>query len=100
MSIKKIITGLTLSMLLNSGMVWAGPDKTTSLLIDTPASLFDLGVLTDIKRAYMWFNIAVYNGFNKASENKVIASEMLSYPQLIEAKNMSSRCLASGYTDC
>ena len=45
MSIKKIITGLTLSMLLNSGMVGAGPDKTTSLLIDTPASLFDLGVL-------------------------------------------------------
>ena len=45
MDIRKIIIGLALSMLLSSGMVGAGPDKTTSLLMDTPASLFDLGMV-------------------------------------------------------
>ena len=44
MDIKKIITGLALSMLLSSGMAVAGPDKTTSLFMNTTASLFDLGM--------------------------------------------------------
>ena len=44
MNVKTRITGLMLSMLLGSGMAVAGPDKTTSLFMDTTASLFDLGM--------------------------------------------------------
>ena len=44
MNVKDIITGLALSMLMGSGVAVAGPDKTTSLFMDTTASLFDLGM--------------------------------------------------------
>jgi hypothetical protein len=45
MDIRKVIIGLVLSLLLGNGVVVAGPDKTTSLLMDTPPSLFDLGMV-------------------------------------------------------
>ena len=58
------------------------------------------GVLTDIKRAYMWYNLASYNGNELASKNRDKTAKDMTSAQIDKAQDMSSRCLNSGYTDC
>ena len=61
---------------------------------------FGKGVLTDTKRAYMWYNISAYNGQKSAGEYKLKIAKNMTSSQLNTAQDMSRRCLESNYTDC
>ena len=56
--------------------------------------------LTDYVRAYMWYNLASYNGSEKAGENKDKIAKEMTPADLSKAQDMSSLCLESNYTDC
>ena len=58
------------------------------------------GVLTDTKRAYMWCNLASYNGNEIAPKHRDKIAKDMTSAQIDKAQDMSSRCLNSGYTDC
>ena len=58
------------------------------------------GVLTDYVRAYMWYNIGAYNGNDLGADNKEKIVTKMTPSQIEKAQDMSSRCLASNYTDC
>ena len=58
------------------------------------------GVLTDYRRAYMWLNLAAYNGHFSASDFKVEVAEKMTRADISKAQEMSTRCLESNYTDC
>ena len=58
------------------------------------------GVLTDSKRAYMWFNLGSYNGDEVAGENKDIIAKQMTPADISKAQDMSSACLESNYTNC
>jgi len=58
------------------------------------------GVLTDNRKAYMWYNLGNYNGNKTAGENKDIIAKDMTPADISKAQEMSSRCLASNYTDC
>jgi TPR repeat protein len=58
------------------------------------------GVLTDNRRAYIWWNLASYNGHEKAGENKDKIAKEMTQADISKAQDMSSRCLESNYTDC
>jgi len=58
------------------------------------------GVLTDYARAYMWYDVAAYNGSTTGSDNKERISTRMIPAQVAKAQDMSSRCLESSYTDC
>jgi TPR repeat protein len=68
------------------------------------------GVSRDITKAYMWFNLADYNGDFSASGNKIrltkgesifkMPFEAMTISDISKAQLMSSRCLESNYTDC
>ena len=58
------------------------------------------GVLTDNRRAYMWYNLGSYNGNKKAGENKDIIAKEMTPADISKAQDMSSVCLESNYTDC
>ena len=58
------------------------------------------GVLTDTKRAYMWYNLASYNGNKIAGKNKSDIAKQMTPADISKAQDMSSRCLESNYTDC
>ncbi|MDC1341956.1 hypothetical protein N8222_09165 [Oceanospirillaceae bacterium] len=58
------------------------------------------GVLTDNRRAYMWYNLASYNGSEKAGKNKDIIAKEMTPADISKAQDMSGRCLESNYTDC
>ena len=68
------------------------------------------GVSRDITKAYMWFNLADYNGDISASGNKIrltkgksifnMPFEAMTISDISKAQLMSSRCLESNYTDC
>ena len=126
MDIRKIITGLTLSLLLGSGVAVAADfdkglkaaqsgDFKTALAEWTPLAeqgndnaQYNLGVmyangegiLTDNWRAYMWFNLGGYNGVGIAGEYKDKIAKQMTPADISKAQDMSSRCLESNYTDC
>ena len=61
--------------------------------------------MQNYKKAYMWFNLAIYNGYLdelKARDKKARdkAAKKLSSQDLIEAQEMTERCLDSGYENC
>jgi len=58
------------------------------------------GVLTDNLRAYMWWNLGAYNGNSKSAEYKNIIASEISSAQLLNAQEMSLKCLNSGYVEC
>jgi TPR repeat protein len=58
------------------------------------------GVLTDYTKAYMWFNLAAYNGNEFGNKSKQEMASEMGTAQIAKAQDMSSRCLNSGYTDC
>jgi len=58
------------------------------------------GVLVDYLRAYMWRNVAAYNGDESSHAAKVSLANEMTNRQIIEAQDLASRCLGSGYTDC
>ena len=58
------------------------------------------GVLTSDIKAYMWFNLAAYNGFTGAAANKDIITETMTNEQIAKAQELSQQCLDSGYKDC
>jgi TPR repeat protein len=61
---------------------------------------FGDGVLTNNQRAYMWLNLASYNGNQKGGENKDKIAKKMTPVDISKAQDMSSRCLESNYTDC
>ena len=58
------------------------------------------GVLTDYTKAYMWLNLAAYNGNQFGNKSKQEVAAQMGTAQIAKAQDMSSRCLNSGYTDC
>ena len=69
------------------------------------------GVGRDITKAYMWYNLADYNGnYISADDNKTrltkgesifkMPFEAMTISDISKAQLMSSRCLESNYTDC
>ena len=126
MSIKKIVIGLTLSLLLASGVANAADfykgleaaqsgDFKTALAEWTPLAeqghakaqrslgvLYakGLGVLKDHRRAYMWWNLASHNGNKKAVKNKNKIAKRMTPADISKAQDMSRLCLESNYADC
>jgi len=126
MNIKKIITGLILSLLLGSGVAVAADfnkglnayqsgDFKTALAEWTPLAeqgdaeaqyslgiMHDVGegVLIDYKRAYMWFNLSSYNGSGPARNKMDVLAKKMSHAQIDKAQDMSRRCLESDYKYC
>jgi len=58
------------------------------------------GVLTDNRRAYMWWNLGAFNGSEIASKNKDKLAKQMTPADISKAQDMSSRCLESNYKDC
>ena len=58
------------------------------------------GVLTDYKRAYMWWDLATYNGRSWESEYKEAIAKKMTLADISKAQEMSYRCLESDYNDC
>ena len=126
MNIKKIITGLILSLLLGIGVAVAADfnkglnayqsgDFKTALAEWTPLAeqgdaeaqyslriMHDVGegVLIDYKRAYMWFNLSSYNGSGPARNKMDVLAKKMSHAQIDKAQDMSRRCLESDYKYC
>ena len=101
MSIKKIITGLTLSLLLSSGVAIAAEQGYASAQYNLGIMYNNgHGVVTDYVRAYMWFNLGAYNGNTLGSQNKASITQDMTSAQITKAQEMSSRCLESNYSDC
>ena len=48
----------------------------------------------------MWYNIGAYNGNDLGADNKEKIVTKMTPSQIEKAQDMSSRCLASNYTDC
>ena len=61
---------------------------------------FGVNVTVDHLQAYMWYNIAAFNGNMLGAKNKENIVENMTFAQINEAQEMSSRCLESGYKDC
>ena len=60
---------------------------------------YGIGVLQDYKNAYMWFNLARYNGKNIKVTLDFITPKMTS-KSISEAQSMSRVCLKSNYKNC
>jgi TPR repeat protein len=58
------------------------------------------GVLTDYVRAYMWYDLGAYNSYRLGAEKKAKIAKKMTSTDISKAQDMSSRCLASNYTDC
>jgi len=60
------------------------------------------GVLKNYKRAFMWFSLAVFNGYHaQAGANAMNEIEgLLDARSLIEAQDLSSQCVEQSYKDC
>ena len=58
------------------------------------------GVLADYRRAYMWWNLASYNGDEEGSDNRDKIAKEMTRADISKAQQMASRCLESNYTDC
>jgi TPR repeat protein len=58
------------------------------------------GFNRDKLRAYMWMNLAIYNGSHFSQTDKKAFTYDMTQAQTSKAQDMSSRCLDSGYTDC
>jgi len=61
---------------------------------------YGLGVDKDLIRAYMWYDIADINGVDEAKIRLSMVRQMLSIPDLVEAKSKVLRCLMTAYNDC
>ena len=126
MNVKKISSGLTLSLLLGSGLSVAADydkgmnaydsgDYKSALAEWLPLAkqgdaqaqyslgiMHDVGegVLIDYKRAYMWFNLSSYNGGGSANNKMETLADKMSHAQIDKAQDMSRRCLESDYKYC
>ena len=63
------------------------------------------GVLTNYVRAYMWYELTLYNSPKSdfafhAKELKQLTAKKMTRADISKAQEMASRCLNSGYTDC
>ena len=58
------------------------------------------GLMQNYKKAYMWFNLAIHNGYSDTRKIRDKVAKKLSSQDLIEAQEMTKRCLDSGYKNC
>ena len=58
------------------------------------------GLIQNYKKAYMWFDLAIHNGYSEGQKARDTVAKKLSSQDLIEAQEMTKRCLDSGYKDC
>ena len=58
------------------------------------------GLMQNYKKAYMWFNLAIHNGYSDEQKVRDTVAKKLSPQGLIEAQEMTERCLDSGYENC
>ena len=56
--------------------------------------------MQNYKKAYMWFNLAIHNGYSDEQKTRDTVAKKLSSQDLIEAQEMTKRCLDSGYKNC
>ena len=57
------------------------------------------GVLTDYRRAYVWYSLADYNGGSTGNGKKELIAKRMRSTDISKAQEMSSVCFESGYTD-
>ena len=58
------------------------------------------GFMQNYKKTYMWLNLAIHNGHSDGQKARDAVAEILSLQDLIEAQEMTERCLDSGYENC
>ena len=58
------------------------------------------GVLSSNVKAYMWFNLAAFNGNEIAGKNKDSISKQMTNEQIGRAQDLSEACLAKDYKGC
>ena len=58
------------------------------------------GLTPNNKLAYMWLNIAAAEGNEKAKQIRDRLSEKMSFEEVAAAQALSSKCAASGFTNC
>ena len=58
------------------------------------------GVLSSNAKAYMWWNLAAFNGYEDAAEGKDIMSKQMTKEQIGKAQDLSEACLAKDYKGC
>jgi TPR repeat protein len=58
------------------------------------------GTPQDIIRAYIWANIAVANGADKALRLRLRMGEQIPPPMLLEAQRLATRCHSVSYAEC
>ena len=69
---------------------------------------YNLGVMYDTGEgvpennvlAYMWWNLAAFNGNENGSKNKDIISKQMTSEQIGKAQDLSEACLAKNYKGC
>jgi hypothetical protein len=58
-------------------------------------------VISDNVKAYMWFNLATFNGYSAiAVEKKEMVSKSMNNEQIRKAQELSDACLAKDYKGC
>ena len=62
--------------------------------------IMEEALIQNYKKAYMWFNLASHNGYSNAQKARDGMAKELSSQDLIEAQEMTERCLDSGYENC
>ena len=58
------------------------------------------GVPEDKVLACMWWNLAAANGHENASKNKGIIAKSMTSSQIVEAQELSRKCLKKNYKNC
>ena len=58
------------------------------------------GVLQDNVRAHMWYNIASFNGVEKASKWRDETAAEMTSADISEAQAMARECMNSNYQNC
>ncbi len=58
------------------------------------------GVLQDYATAYVWYYIAVSNGYETATENRDNIAKSMAAEQITAAQALARRCIKSNYKNC
>ena len=57
------------------------------------------GVALGLVRAYVWYDLATFNGFKQSQTRRNLMATAMSAEQITQAKALAKRCLANNYKD-
>ena len=58
------------------------------------------GVALDLVRAYVWYDLATFNGFKQSQTRRNLMETAMSAEQITQAKALARRCRYSNYQEC